>query len=329
MANSEYLKYKKLFDQGRYQEAVRFAELRHLEGDPKNPFWLTRQAAALSRDQRYNEAFDVAQQALSLNPANPYSILAVADALAGLKRMDEAIIYYEEIVGEKKVSFSARNQMLYCLGAKKEWDKILYLIKQWNIPENMMLKWKSKALEGQNRVDEGIKACKKWLEIEPDIPQGLWILTRLEVERDGLETVLKKMKRLSKIDSRPYVYKQIYASLCKTAGKAKLALKEYEKLSCTGSNINNLRNQAFSLAKTGRETEAIPLMTELLKINPDDFYIHNCYIAACGRMGQLEDALKFYKELFEANPAKNKLYGRIKTVQGRLDANSKSLLKKE
>lgn len=47
--SSEYNEYITLFKKGRYTQAARFAELQHLEGNRNNPFWLTRQAAAVCR----------------------------------------------------------------------------------------------------------------------------------------------------------------------------------------------------------------------------------------------------------------------------------------
>ncbi len=101
--SSEYNEYRALFEKGRYAEAARFAELQYLEGNRNNPFWLTRQAAALTRAREYKQALYVAEQALSLKSSNPYSMLAAADALSGLKRTDEAIRYYEEGHAQGKV----------------------------------------------------------------------------------------------------------------------------------------------------------------------------------------------------------------------------------
>ena len=82
-------------------------------------------------------------------------------------------------------------------------------------------------------------------------------LTGLEICRDGLDAVLARMARLAKIPSRPPVYKEIYASLFKRAGKPELALKQYEKMAHRSSGTSIHRKQAFALAKSGRDPEAI------------------------------------------------------------------------
>lgn len=323
MTSQQYSQYRELLKKGRYIEAAHFAETEYIEGDRNNPFWLTRQAAALSRAGKYEQAYSIAKQAVTLNPTNPYAIIAVADALNGLNRMDEALQYYEEITGNPKLSFQAQKGMLYCLSMKKEWDRILQLLDQWRLPPSTGLQWKVKALAGQNRLEEAINLCRHWLEIQPDTPQGLWKLTELEIKRDGLEPVLQRMRRLAKIPSRPPVYKEIYASLCRRAGKPELALKAYEKISRKGADSRIQKKQVFAMAKSGKETEAIPVFEELMKLNPKDFYLHSAYIPACDRAGLLDRALVFYEDLIEMYPEEKPLYGRIKTVRKKMGIKTK------
>lgn len=316
--SEEYRKYSALCKEGRHREAARFAQQQYFEGDPNNPFWLTRQAAELIRVHKYKQALDTAEQALSLNPSHPYSILAVADALRGLHRLEEALTYYEALIGNPKLSNSAQRGMLFCFSELKQWDRILNLLNRWEVPQHIKFQWKAKALAGQKRLNEAIEVCRQWLAIQPDLPQGLWMLTDLEIERDGLEPVLNKMGRLAKISSRPPIYKEIYASLCRKAGKPELALKTYEKLTRASSDINVQRQQAFALKKSGKMSEAIPMMEELLKIDPKDIYIHSSYVSACKKTDQLERVLKFYEKLIERYPEETTLYGRIRKIKNLL-----------
>ena len=173
-SSKAYDQYRKLFDQGSYLEAAHFAELEYLNGDPNNSFWLTRQAAALSRSGDYEEAFGKAKQALSLQPQNPYAVLAVADALSGLGKIKEALSYYEEIAADAKVSAPARKSIFDGLTLLKDWDRILQLLGQWEMPPDKSFRWRVNALTGQNRLDEAIEICHQWLRKSPGNPQGLW-----------------------------------------------------------------------------------------------------------------------------------------------------------
>jgi len=318
--SKEYDQYRELLSQKQFGEAARFAEQAHLEGNPGNPFWLTRQAAALTRSGEFGQALTVAEQALALSPSNPYTVLCMAEALSGLRRYKEALEYFDPIAADAnaKVATVARNGMLECLVELRSWDRILEQIGIWEMPPDRVYRWRVKSLEGQNRTDEAIDICHQWLKDNPDHPQALWALTELEIRRDGLDPVLTRMARLAKIPSRPSVYKEIYASLCKRAGKPELALKQYAKIVQTSSDTGIHRKQAFALAKSGRELEAIPLMEELLKLNPKDFYVHNAYIPACGRAKQLDRAMKFYQELLESNPEEKSIYGWLKKLKKKM-----------
>ena len=319
--SKQYNQYKELMIQGQFGEAARFAEQAHQEGNPHNPFWLTRQAVALTRAGEYAQALTVADRARSLAPANPYAVLCAAEALCGLHRNREALGYYESIAADDnhKLAAVARQAMLQCLAELRSWDRIIEQIGLWDMPADRVYQWRVKALEGQKRTGEAIETCHQWLAEHPDDPRALWALTELEISRDGLDAVMTRMARLAKIPSRPPVYKEIYASLCKRAGKPELALKQYEKMAHGSSDTSIHRKQAFALAKSGRESEAVAIMEELLRLNPKDFYVHSAYIPACKRIKQLDRALTFYQTLLESNPEEKSLYGRMRKLKKLMD----------
>ena len=319
--SKEYDQYRELLSQRQFGEAARFAEQAYLEGSPANPFWPTRQAAALTRAGEYGHALTVSEQALAIAPANPYAVLCMAQALSGLRRYEEALEYFEPIASDAddKAATAARKGMLASLAELRSWDRILEQIGIWEMPPDTVYRWRVKALEGQNRTGEAIDICHQWLKDNPDHPQALWALTELEIRRDGFDAVLTRMGRLAKIPSRPTIYKEIYASLCKRAGKPDLALKQYEKIVNIASDPNIHRKKAFALAKSGREPEAIALMEELLKLNPKDYYVHSAYIPACRRAKQLDRAVEFYQKLLESYPAEKSIYGRLRNLKKLMD----------
>lgn len=315
MPSPEYQEYRKLLDRGAFQGAADLAERQYLKGNPKKPFWLTRQASALARAGQYDASLAVARQALELKPSDAYALIAVAEALAGLKHFEEARPFYEEILDHPKLAPFARRGILACLAPGKNWLRMLQLLAAWNMPELYDLPWRIQALTGENRIDEAFDACRRWLTLKPDHPKALWALTDLEIRRDGLDAVLKRMGKMAKIASRPPVYKQIYASLCRKAGKPEIALQQYDKLSGIGTSREIQRQQAFTLAKSGKEAEALPLIEELLKLDPGDTYLNSAYAGACGRIKVLDRALVFYEKLLELHPLENTIYGRIKAIR--------------
>jgi tetratricopeptide (TPR) repeat protein len=318
-----YEKYRKMMTSGQFEEAARLAESEYLKGDASNPFWLTRQAAALSRAGRHDAALNISQRALALQSANPFAILAVADALRGLKRVQEALDHYEGIAAHPKLSAAAHRGILECLLELKQWDRILELLQQWGLPPAKSHRWRVPALAGLQHWDEAMQACRQWLKLHPNHPSALWNLTELEIQREGLQAVLTRMAKLAKIPSRPPVYKEIYASLCRRAGKPELAVELYAKMTQGSTDLKILRKQAFALSASGKKSQAIAMLEELLMSDPKDYYAHNSYLAACKHTNQLERAAQFYADLVEKYPHEKPLYGRIRRIEG-LQRNKKA-----
>jgi tetratricopeptide (TPR) repeat protein len=282
-------------------------------------FWLTQQAIALTLARQYRGAIEAADQALALAPLNIYALLARADARRGAGEFEPALADYEEAARRDDPRTAARAiaGQLECLAALKRWERVLELLPAGNerVP---VWRWRVRALRGLGRDAAALAACEEWLRASPDLPDALWQLTELEIARDGLEPVLERLGRLARIPSRPPIYGEIYASLCRRAGRAEAAVKTYAKLAAAAPDPRVLRQQAFALAKSGAEARAIPMMEELLRLKPDDMYLHSAYGAACDRAGRLEQALRFYEELLRLFPDQKGLYGRIKRIGRKL-----------
>lgn len=253
--------------------------------------------------------------AFRLAPRNAYGQLAVAEACQGLGRFEEACSYFEAAATEPKLAGFSQRGILGCLGAQKKWELILEKLTDWDPAPSIKHSWQVRALEGLGRFEEAMAACSRWLEAQPDHRAALWTLTELEIRRDGLEPVLARLERLSKIGSRPSIYKEIYASLCRRAGRQDKAIETYASLSRTTADPRILSKQAFALAKSGKEDQALPLLEALLRDEPENVYLHACYRSACARIGQLERALSTYEALLETHPRAKSLYGRIRGVQ--------------
>jgi tetratricopeptide (TPR) repeat protein len=313
-----YRDFQELFEQGRYPEAARYAE-QEARGDPgSTQFWLTQQAKALLRLSNYRGALELAGQALALEPGNPFAVAVSADALLGLQRLEEALLRFEELQQSPRLQQKSRKGILECLGGLRRWSEALERLAAWSLPEEQALPWRVKALSGLGRGEEALECCRRWLELKPHHPPALWARTELEVRTQGLEAALQTMGRLARIPSLPAIYREIYASLSRKAGRPEEAVKAYERIGAEGEQARIQRQKAFTLAKSGREPEAITLLEELLKLEPKDRYLHASYAAACRRVGELERAVNFYNQLLGRYPEEHSLYGRIKGLQKKL-----------
>ena len=314
-----FAEFQQLLKQKRYKDAAGLAEKECQKNSSPDPFWLTQQAVALVRAGEPERALAAAKQALALDPSNPYAIMVAADSLLGLDKVEESLAHYREAFAFGKVAPRGRKGALDCLSRLSRWDEMISLLAEWALPEEESAPWKVKALAGLGRREEAIAECTRWLERVPDHPPALWALTEMEVERDGLAPVIERMERALRIPSLPPVYREIYASLCRKAGRPEAALREYEKLEAQGAGPRVQKWQAFLLAKSGKESEALPLLEELLRAEPADMYLHSSYEAACKRMDETERAINFYTTLLGKHPEAKSLYGRIRTLRRRLE----------
>ncbi|MBD3419694.1 MAG: tetratricopeptide repeat protein [Chitinivibrionales bacterium] len=319
MATIQYRQFKALLHARSFSAAARFAESQSVAHNDTNAFWLNQHAIALNRQGEFAASLERTEKALRLDPDNAYILLARADAFAGNKQFKQALDLYREIIRNRQVGQRARYGILSCLSQQHRWTDLDACLAQWNLPPRQALPWQVKSAAGKNRSDAAHELCKKWLAQEPDNPRALWELTRLEVSTEGIEPVRKRFGRLSKIPGKPHIYQEIYAWLCKRDGIVDAAVKQYEKLTQQDNDPRLIKKQAFALAKSGRESEAIGLMEELMRIDPKDYFIERSYIAACRRIAQLERGWNFFHELRSLFPDDNSLWGKIKRIQKELE----------
>ena len=110
-----YDQYKELVKKRQFAEAARLAEFEYQQGNRSNCFWLTRQAAALTRAGEYRQALTVARKALTLEPNYTPAIEYRGEAYLGLNRVDDAKRAYESLT-EKSAEHAAE-----LLEAMRKW----------------------------------------------------------------------------------------------------------------------------------------------------------------------------------------------------------------
>lgn len=301
----------------RYADAAAFAENESLQGS--EPFWRTQRARALIRLSDFRRALEISLEVLEVGPDDLYAVSTAADALVGLKRYEEALNHYEELLAEPRLANKGRKGVLGCLAAMRKWEHLLDRISAMDMQEPERLSWNIKALAGIGKYDEALDASARLLEMSPHDPAALWERTELEVKRKGLDPELDRIGRMARIPSLPQIYREIYASLLRRAGREDEAVEIYESISAQGGQPRVQKKQVFAMARGGRESEAIPLLEEFLKLEPEDRYLNSSYTAACKRTAEAERAINFYHKLLGLFPDARSLYGRISSLHKHLE----------
>jgi tetratricopeptide (TPR) repeat protein len=324
--NAAYIEFSTLMKKKAFNEAADFAARQSSTEGGRGDFWHTQLSLALRDAGRIDEALEAADKACALAPRNAWALVARAEALLKKADLDGAIDSFSEALSDARAGGRARKGLLACLVQKKSWNQILSFCAQYPMPVTDAFSWRVKALMALKRNEEAEKACDEILATEPDHPAALWKKCELRVAAEGVDPVRQRFSRLARIPGKPRVYAEIHAWLCKQSGNISGAVEQYEKLSRGTNDPSVLRKQAFALAKSGREDRAVPLMEELLRLAPDDMYLHSSYIPACTRLGDLDRAWKFYHDLQALHPENKGIYGRLKRVQKAMEKKDKERL---
>ena len=320
--NQAHTEFTFFMKEHRFAEAAALADRQSVAAGDHSEFWLTRLSVALRESGKIDGALKAAEQACAIAPGNVWAVLARAEALLKKGSYEEAESFFQDALVDKKTMRKARWGILYCLSRTSSWERILEMIARWELPPSEAHSWRAKALAGMGRSEDASAECEAWLAGSPDNSEALWFQAELWAQRDGLDSTISRFSRLAKIPGKPLIYGEIYASLCKRAGRTKDALKQYGKLLGKRATPAVQRKQAFMLAKSGQEQEAIPLLEELLRGDPGDMYLNNGYIGACTRIGDPERAWKFYHELLSIHPEEKTIFGRLSRVRKIIEKNS-------
>lgn len=315
MTTEPYKEFQHLLKNKEYQSALIIAKNESLKCNDKNDFWLTQIAITYFNSSEFQKSLKYSELALKFAKKNIYPLLIRAESLYFLKLYDSALEAYKESIILDQNSSRAKIGILNCLAAKKDWEMLITENNRFDLDIHKKYGYKIKALLGLKKIEEGISVCHEWLKISPDDKSALWHLTKFEIQKFGLDATREKMGKIAKIPSKPLIYSEIYATLCKQSGLTEVAIAQFNKISSKLTSNSVIRQKAFILAKSNKEAEALPLMEELLRIDPDDMYVHSAYMAAAKRMNYVETAWNFYNNLISKFPDNKKLYGKLKAMQ--------------
>jgi tetratricopeptide (TPR) repeat protein len=315
-----YDDFKHLLRERRFREAVAFAEAQAFSAAESPTFWLNQQAIALLHWGRAAEAEKIAEQALARDPSAVYSLLIRSEAQLKYGAAASALAGFQEAAHHSVVLARARKGILDSLLALRRFEEALIQISGWELDAEVAYPSRVKALGGLGRFADAAAVCREWLGVSPDNRRALWLLCEIEYRMDGIEATLAKYEKLAKIPSRPPIYGELCAMLYRKSGDAQRAAGQYDRLAGKSGDPAIARRRAFALAKSGRESEALPLLEELLRSDPADRYVSNAYVAAARRVRCLDAAWKFYHELLARFPDQKQLYGRIRKIGKEIEA---------
>ena len=124
IAHSHYMNALRLFDSGKYEEAL-IEGRKAVELEPDNAEYRNSLGATLDALKRYEEAFAEKQKAVELEPDDYWHHGSLSATLDGLKRYDEALIECQKAVELEPDSATYHNGLGWTLYKMKRYEEAL------------------------------------------------------------------------------------------------------------------------------------------------------------------------------------------------------------
>lgn len=305
---TSYDEFKLLLKKGSFREASLVAKRAAEAGGRDAVFWCNQQAQALLKGNKPKEALRIALQVLENDPENCFAMLAAAEAHFLLGKIGDAQTYYHTASGCTATFEEGKKGIVNCLIKLKRFTDALDEMDGCPRLGSFWFPLKIRALSGLGRIGEAVAECTRWLDGAPNDRTAQRVMFDLDVAYLGEDAALVKYETLAKTASKMSIYRVLKNELLQRCGKGDAV--ENKK----PAELFLLSRKAFTLAKTGRERDAVQLMEVVLRKDPCNEYVNNGYIAAARRIGYMVPAMKFYQELSRLHPEEQGLHHYVRKV---------------
>lgn len=168
---------------------------------------------------------------------------------------------------------------------------------------NLSLHEQALYLHSKGHLDDAELLYKKILAHEPNNSQALHYLGMLLIAKNKVEEAEEHLTASLRIDPKNVAYINNYLGILMSLGRTSEANLLYEKnIDLTQSNIDFASNCALLLSKINRLQDAISLIADLIRQNPNEnlllFTIGNLY----KQNGQLDLAIDAFQKCVQLNP---------------------------
>ncbi len=263
-------------------------------------------AEALRAANRLADANSAYEEALRIDPNNPFAHCGHAEALKALGRLDEALTAYDEALRNDPVDIVARNgrcEVLKALGRAEE--ALLSYEETMRIEPRDVVARNGRAgvLRALGRLDQALEAYTDALHADP----------RDVFARAGRAEVLKALGRLDealaayneavRLHPGDVVLRNGRADVLKTLGRLGDALAAYEEaMTVEPADLYARNGRAHVLRMMGRLEEALAAYDEVASAAPQDVVAHNGRGELLKTLGRFEEALAAYDDSMRVNP---------------------------
>lgn len=311
-------------------------------------------ALQLKRERRLDEAEAVLLQVLAQEPQHLFALVVLGDLYLSQHRVLEAERHadaaltvrpdygpglalkgrclfergeYEEALVYLEGALAAKEDDYLRLLAARSYFKLEQYEKARALAEAVVtqglrvrqLELLAEIYRKEGQSERAMAAYEEILRLQPDNRFIRAQLLRLKTEAKDPARAASELGRMTKVAGYaddPYLH-LLRGDKLKAGGQLEEALAAYRQARALApGNQKALTQEAFTLNALGRHEEAIPLLAEALKRDPDDYPVRSAYVAACERAGRLPEAREFLSGLAAAGHPK--LWGIVKKISKKL-----------
>lgn len=312
-----------LKNKGAYPEAEKVL-MEALEEQPDHPFLKASLADVQVRQDRLNEARILAEEILSVDPQDQRALTVLGDIYFKEKKMEEALQCFHHAEQRDQSPYMVR-RIAKTLREMERYEEALETVDAALIlhrENRSLLKEKAVILNRMMRHREALETYERVQALDPEDS-----IVRKEIIRlKGLErsdpNIIEELKAVLRVPSRgndPQLH-GLLAQRLKEAGKLEEAVEEYRiARRLAPHDFFFMKMEGFCHYRLGNDREAIHLLSQAFRHDPDDVMVKSTLEKLFKRIGRLEDYVRLLEGILADHPHRVKLAGPIKKFKKLID----------
>ncbi len=317
--------------QTRLNEAIRLKKAKEFEAawqlfselaeeHPANAYFWSNFAHLAMVMNRFSQAREFIERALSLDPHAQFSRSLYADILLRQQDFHSALDIVRELM-EKKPELILLRKLVKTAEKLKCLPELENLFREWLVryPDNGELQ--SLAAEYFHKIGQTDTAIQLYGKIVQSNKADDFAYERLIALKTQGKSAEEKIRELEMIVKLPTHQKNIYllGLLAQEYKKAKMwekAEETYRRLmQLAPGNLFYKKQMGFLFAKKGNPEQAIVLLEDCLLQDPDDTYVRSALFAAYEKLNAKEQALATIDKILLRYPEKKSYFGIRKKIR--------------
>ncbi len=302
-----------------YQPAWELFQI--LAGDnPRSAYFWSNFAHLALLMNRWRQAGEFVETALSIEPNHRFSRSLYADVLLHFQELPAALEAIQEISAEKPNLFLLR-KLVKAYEKAGQLSQLSDLFDDWLQRYGEDSDFVSLAAEFFHKMGDNEKAIGLYQNLMKHGKANDYAYQRLIALKTEGKSLEEKIRQLEIILKMPSQGKNVH--LFGLLAQEYKKLHEFDKAEQIYRKISQLAPQdlfqkkqtGFFYAKKGDLVPAIELLSQCLLADPDDVYVRSALFAAYRKQGDKEGAKNLIRQILARYPEKKIYYGRLKKVE--------------